>query len=114
MHAGVNFNSIYSIKKVEDKWSEPVPFAFNNDDYNVAHPALSKDGNTLFFSSDQPGGFGGMDLYYCFKTDLGWSKPVNLGNGVNTSENEVFPNYHDGYLYFASSGPCWLWWIGHF
>ena len=104
LRSGVNYNDLFSIQKIEDKWSEPIPFKYNNEDYNIAHPAISDDGKTLFFSSDKPGGYGGMDLYYCFKTELGWSSPINLGDNVNTPENEVFPSYNEGYLYFSSNG----------
>ncbi|NND76765.1 MAG: OmpA family protein [Flavobacteriales bacterium] len=105
LRAGVNYNDIFSISKNEEgKWGRPKPFAYNNEDYNVAHPALSEDGKTLYFSSDKPGGFGQMDLYYCYRTENGWSEPINLGENVNTSKNEVFPSQSDGYLYFASNG----------
>ena len=104
LKSGTNYNDIFSIKRTEGKWGEPRPFEHNNENYNVVHPALSDDGKTLFFASDKPGGFGGMDLYMCFKTENGWSEPVNLGENVNTPENEVFPVYYDRFLYFASNG----------
>ncbi|MBL0342440.1 MAG: PD40 domain-containing protein [Bacteroidetes bacterium] len=52
--------------------------------YNSAHAWLAKDGKRLYFSSDMPGGFGGMDLFYVDKTEDGWSAPMNLGNKINT------------------------------
>ena len=42
-----------------------VPFSINNDHYSVMHPSISNDGKKIFFSSNLPGGFGGLDLYYC-------------------------------------------------
>ena len=51
-----------------------------------------------------PGGFGGMDIYVSSKTGENWGPPVNLGSGVNTSENDVFPYYRTGKLYFSSAG----------
>src|SRR5690606_16513196 len=61
------------------------------------------DGHTLYFASDMPGGFGGMDLYRSERTPEGWSAPVNLGPAVNGPANEVFPTVHpDGTLYFSS------------
>lgn len=86
-------------------WSKPTEFQYNSDDYTVEHPAISFDGNTLFFSSDMPGGFGGKDIWLCRKTESGWSKPENLGTEVNTSGNELFPYMcNNGILYFSSDG----------
>ncbi|MCK9450489.1 MAG: OmpA family protein [Bacteroidales bacterium] len=87
------------------KWNQADLFQFNNYQYNLAHPALSNDGNLLVFASDKPGGKGGMDLYYCTKlSDNSWSEPINI-SVVNTSENELFPTFdNSGNLYFASSG----------
>lgn len=79
---------------------------FNKNDYNFAHPSISADGNTLFFSSDMPGGKGGMDIYMCSRnTDGTWGTPVNLGDKVNTAGHEVFPFIaSNGLLYFSSNG----------
>ncbi len=81
-----------------------LPFELEN--YSYCHPALSADGKKLYFSSNMPGGFGGMDLYMIRKmNDTTWSAPINLGARVNTALNEVFPNISkDGILYFASNG----------
>ena len=81
------------------------PFFLNNKNYSVAHPTLSDDGQTIIFSSDMPGGFGGSDLYICTMEDGKWSEPVNMGEIINTSENEVFPHLdNDSMLYFSSDG----------
>ncbi len=79
---------------------------FNSNEYNCAHPAISADGKTLYFSSDMGGGQGGMDLYYCKKDGGGaWGSPINLGEKVNTKGNELFPSItDDNILYFASNG----------
>lgn len=75
---------------------------FNSSAFNCAHPALSADGNTLYFSSDMLGGQGGMDVYSISLLDS-TQKPVSLGKNVNTSGNEVFPFVSvNGELYFAS------------
>lgn len=102
--AGINYLKIYSIEKTEETWGKPIKFAHNSIKYNVAHPALSDDNQTLYFASDMAGGYGGMDIYYSFMTPKGWSAPINLGEHVNTAENEVFPYFKDGYLYFSSNG----------
>jgi len=79
----------------------------NGNDYSVTHPSLSKDGMTLFFTSDMPGGAGGLDIYY-MKRDTaggGWSDPQRLPDVVNTTLNEVFPYlYDENTLYFSSDG----------
>lgn len=79
---------------------------FNNNDYNSAHPSLSNDGNTLYFTSDMEGGKGGMDIYMCKKgTDGVWGTPVNLGDKVNSAGTEAFPFIAaNDFLYFSSNG----------
>lgn len=79
------------------------PFEYNNPDYSVAHPSISRDGRYLFFASDMPGGQGLSDLYYCENINSKWSKPVNLGSKVNSSSRENYPFIHpSGRLYFSS------------
>jgi outer membrane protein OmpA-like peptidoglycan-associated protein len=73
-------------------------------DYSMAHPTFSEDGNRMIFSSDVPGGEGGMDLYYSVRTNEGWSSPISLGEVVNTPGNEVFPRLVNGQIYFSSNG----------
>lgn len=86
-------------------WKDLATFKYNNDNFNCAHPSLSPDGKKLFFSSDRPGGFGGMDLYVCEKDSTGWKAPKNLGEEINTSGNELFPYLHeDGTFLFSSNG----------
>lgn len=94
---------IFFITKTDTGWSNIQPFAYNNEKYNVAHPTLSPDGNTLYFVSDMPNGIGKSDIYYCIKKKSQWSAPKNLGKIVNSQENEFFLYYHpSGRLYFAS------------
>jgi outer membrane protein OmpA-like peptidoglycan-associated protein len=101
----VNRPGIYISNLKGKKWSKVKPFPYNNPSYSVAHPSVSADGQWLFFSSDMPGGQGGMDLYVCKKNGDGWDQPKNLGAEVNTPGNEVFPYIRkDGTLYFSSDG----------
>lgn len=96
---------IYTAKSQGDGWGEQESLPFNSDEYSVAHPALTGDGNTLYFSSNMPGGFGGMDLYKSVKENGRWSPPVNLGADINTEGNEIFPVWHaSNRLYFSSDG----------
>jgi len=87
------------------KWIPTTVFIYNDKRYNMAHPALSSDEKMLMFSSDKPGGKGGMDLYSCSKNpDGSWSEPVNMSE-LNTTENEIFPAFDaSGNVYFASNG----------
>ena len=100
----INRLKIYSAQLDGKKWKDVKPLPFNSDTYSVAHPWISENGNQLFFSSNMEGGQGGMDLYVVTKEGDSWSNPVNLGNEVNTSGNEVFPYYRNGLLYFSSDG----------
>lgn len=91
---------------LNDNLQSMMVLKFNSNEYNCAHPAISNDGKTLYFSSDMGGGQGGMDLYYC-KKDAGgaWGSPINLGDKVNTKGNELFPSItEENVLYFASNG----------
>jgi hypothetical protein len=98
---------IYSSEFINNEWTEKKAFVYNKaDEYSVGQPALSPDGNLLYFVSDMPGGFGGSDIYYCEKIGKNiWGIPINAGYKINTEGNEVFP-YLDaqGKLYFSSDG----------
>jgi outer membrane protein OmpA-like peptidoglycan-associated protein/tetratricopeptide (TPR) repeat protein len=88
------------------EWSTPKLLNFEMPGANYAHPALSPDGNTLYFSSDMQGsGQGGMDLYTSRRNGSVWETPTNLGPLVNTAGNELFPYVAaDSTLYFTSDG----------
>lgn len=95
----------YARSEGEGKWGELQSLPFNSNEYSVAHPALSADGNKLYFTSDMPGGFGGMDLYVSEKESGRWGPPMNLGPEINTEGHEIFPYVApDSKLYFASDG----------
>ncbi len=86
-------------------WTGLESMPFNSDEYSVAHPALTSDGQTLYFASDMPGGFGGMDLYVSQKENERWGPPINLGPGINTEGHEVFPFVaKSNQLFFSSDG----------
>lgn len=96
-------------RKKMDKWTVVEEFPYNNAQYSVGHPAINESGDTLFFASDMPGGFGETDLYYSVRKNEKWSTPVNLGSQVNTSGKEEFPfitgnSFSERCLIFASTG----------
>lgn len=96
---------IYYSKLSGGEWSSPEIVHLFADTVNVGQPALSRDGKTLFVSSDLKAGFGGKDLYFFTRTDTGWSAPSNAGTYVNSSGDEMFPWLDDrNNLYFASNG----------
>lgn len=102
---GVMKLQIYSSEKIDNKWSKPKSLNFNTKEFEEAHPALNNDGTRLYFSSDRLGGFGKMDLYYSDFKNGEWSEPINLGEKINTSGNDLFPFVHeDGTLYYSSNG----------
>jgi hypothetical protein len=98
--------SIFSARlQADGRFSNLKPFEHNNTEYTVSHPAISTDGQTLYFASDMPGGMGGLDLYFCTRIDSLWSRPINLGPVVNSPGNEMFPFVdNSGKLYYSSNG----------
>lgn len=85
------------------KWGAMEAFFLNSPDYSVGHPALSPNGSVICFVSDMPGGQGGTDLWICRNENGGWGKPENLGAGINTPGNEMFPSIQsDGSLIYSS------------
>jgi len=81
-------------------------FKYNDVQFDIGQPSISKDGKYLFFASDMPGGQGGSDLYSCELINGDWSAPVNLGPKVNSPASENYPYSHpSGKLYFTSNRP---------
>ena len=105
--SGINQINLYYAENIDGKgWSAVVSAPFNNNEYSTGHPALSQDGNTLYFVSDMPGGKGGSDIYMvAINSDGSLGTPKRLGDNINTEGKELFP-YLDsnGTLYFSSNG----------
>ena len=92
-------------RRENDMWSTPLMLNFTADKINYRHPTLAPDGKTLYFSADDPDGWGGYDLYYTTQMSDGWSEPKLLPRTVNTERgNEGFPFFDRDTLYFASDG----------
>jgi hypothetical protein len=83
-------------------FSDVKAFPHNVAGAATGFPCLSEDGNTMYFASDRPNGYGGFDLYMSFKKGDKWSEPQNLGNIVNSAGDEITPFIQGGQLFFAS------------
>ncbi len=96
---------IYSATKNDTAWTDIKELNFNSNDYSCGQPSLSADGNTLYFTSDMPkDNNGGTDIYLVNKIGDSWGEPKNLGTGINTKLNEMFPSVNGEDLYFSSEG----------
>lgn len=86
-------------------WSKARELRFNTEWFNLTMPCLSRDGRRLYFASDKPDGYGGMDIYYTNWKNGYWEDPVNLGPLINTAGNETYPFINEtGELFFSSDG----------
>lgn len=98
---------IYFSTLTDGKWSDAEAFSQNSESYSTGLPCLSADGNTMYFVSNMPGGFGGADIYSTTRSENGtWSPARNLGGTVNTAGDELFPFYQEysQVLFFTSDG----------
>lgn len=99
---------LYSSRKVGNNWSEPVNLGEQvNTSSWESQPCLGADGRTLYFVSTRRGGKGGSDIWKStLQNDGSWGTPVNLGDSINTTADEMAPFIHpDGHtLYFSSKG----------
>jgi outer membrane protein OmpA-like peptidoglycan-associated protein/tetratricopeptide (TPR) repeat protein len=108
VYEALKAGEIYSTQFSASGWSEMKPLNSNiNTAYNETHASLSPDGKILYFTSNRPGGYGGLDIYKSEIDESGeWGQAVNLGPVVNTPYNEETPimNSDDEILYFSSQG----------
>jgi outer membrane protein OmpA-like peptidoglycan-associated protein len=99
---------LYYTINVEGRWTGRLNFGNPvNTSYWESAPCLSSDMKSLYFSSNRPGGFGGMDLYVShYLGNQQWSQPQNLGPIINTAGDEMFPFFHfdNASFYFTSNG----------
>ncbi|TDO73482.1 WD40 repeat protein [Flavobacterium chryseum] len=97
---------IYKATLEDDKWTNIKALPFDSDNYITAHPALSPDEKTLYFSSDMPGTFGNADVFkVSINSDGTYGPPQNLGKTINTEGKETFPFItSENEIYFASDG----------
>lgn len=97
---------LYKATKTEaGTWGNSKALPINSKDYSVRNPSISKDGKTLYFSSDMPGGLGGEDIWKVSVDGDTYGTPENAGDNINTEGNESFPSIQDdGILFFSSNG----------
>ena len=97
--------NLYKASKVDGKWSNIKALPFNSKEYSTSNPSLSKDGKTLYFSSNMPGSKGGIDIWKVAVNGDEYGTPQNAGDKVNTESNESFPFISDeNILFFSSDG----------
>ena len=97
---------IYKADFDNEKFSNIIALPFTSDNYTTAHPALSPDEKTLYFTSDRPGTIGQSDIYkVSVKGNGSFGSPENLGASINTEGKETFPYVtSENEIYFASDG----------
>lgn len=108
LEGNVPKESALYVSDVEDTgWKSGNPVGGVNGDYLVLQPAVGElfGEEVIFFTSDMPGGIGGLDIYYApYKGDGRYGDPVNLGPSVNSIGDDITPFYYDGTLYFSTDG----------
>lgn len=90
-------------KKENGVWKVVEDFPYNDPAYSVGHPAVSVTGDSLYFASNKPGGYGETDLYLTVRKNGKWGEPVNLGEKINSKQDDMFPFLFNGSILFYSS-----------
>lgn len=100
------FAQIVTAQRSDASWGKTTPLIITNDTLSsYAHPAISPDGEWLYFVSDMPGGKGGLDIWRMRLTTNGPVGVENLGEPINTPGDEMFPTFRpNGDFYFSSDG----------
>jgi len=99
---------LYISKKIGEIWSKPNNIGTPiNSNYKETQPCLSSDGKTLYFISNRPGGKGKFDIWMSqLNESKQWEQPINLGDSINTPEDELAPfiHFNNTTLYYSSEG----------
>lgn len=100
------YAQIATATRSDASWGKANELEITKDTLSAfAHPAISPDGEWLYFASDMPGGLGGYDIWRIQITSHGLVGLENLGEPINTAGNELFPTFRpNGDLYFSSDG----------
>ena len=104
--ASPRFAQIVTSSRSDAAWGKVQKLEITQDTLSTyAHPAISPDGEWLYFVSDMPGGMGGYDIWRVRITPSGLGGVENLGSPINTPGDEMFPTFRpNGDLYFSSNG----------
>ena len=87
-----------------EMWEEPKDVFKDKTMFSICHPSLTNNDSRMYFSANFTDAVGGMDIYMCNRTGKGWSKPIHLGNVINTKDDEMYPYVYGNKLYFVSNG----------
>ncbi|MCP9237745.1 SPOR domain-containing protein [Lewinella sp. JB7] len=102
--AGITLSLMIADVNEAGAWTNVRPLPVNGNDFNSGFGSFGADGNTIYFASDRPGGWGGYDLYRIRRVDNNWeTTPENLGATVNTRGHEITPYFDGTSLYFSSN-----------
>lgn len=104
-----SFSESQASSFAKSEWTEPVNLGAVNSPFSEANAFLSKDELTLYFTSNRPGGFGGLDIYVSHRASIysAWQPPVNLGPPINTATSDFGPSLSvdEHLMFFASARP---------
>ncbi len=99
---------LYKVQRTPWGWSKPKNLGQRiNSDYWDSAPSIAPDGNSIYFASNRPDGYGGIDIYVAYKNEKGyWEDAINLGPTINTKGDDQTPFIHadNQSLYFSSNG----------
>ncbi len=98
-----NKPQLYLLKKSGEKWSQPIRLPFCGNNFSYGHACFSEDGKKIYFASDQIGTLGGKDVFSCDFADGNFGTPYNLGDSINTVNDEMYPFSYENKLYFSSN-----------
>lgn len=96
------FCKLYYTRKEGDGWIEPVLLNFTESEVNYVQPAFNSDASILAFSSDKNKDEKGYDIFITKRRGVLWTEPEDVGNVINSSANEGFPQYKGDTLFFSS------------
>lgn len=103
---GLETSKIFVSNRTDAGWASPQEIDAFNGDFLSLHPVSGElfGKEVIFFASNRPGGLGGFDIYYSEVKGENYGLPVNLGDKINTANDELTPFYNSGSLYFSTNG----------